>query len=274
MLKKIIDSGGFNALVQARHGYVLYNKNDIYIGKCIEKYGEFSEQECEIFDQLCEEGDVVVEVGANIGAHTMAIAKKLGKSGRIYAFEPQRMVFQMLCANMAINSIANAECYQMGVGARAGYVLIPDISSEHAMNFGGIEIDKFKKGHKVPVIKLDEFLTLTRLKLLKIDVEGMEAQVLKGAEKTIRTFGPVIYTENDRREKSKELIELIWALDYEAYWHLPYMYRPANFAGDRENLFPGIVSFNMLCLPKASRVNISGFRKVENANEYPFMENL
>ncbi len=271
MIKKLIDDHGFNRLVQAKHGYIVYNKNDTYIGKSIEKYGEYSEEEFAIFDQLCQAGDIVVEVGANIGTHTLAIAKKIGKTGRIYVFEPQRMVFQTLCANMAINSIDNAECYQAGASSENGHVLIPDLPADAPENFGGIAIDKFDEGHKVPLVKLDDFLTLNRLKLLKIDVEGMESQAIMGASNLINTFKPAIYIENDRRENSKELIELIWSLDYDAYWHLPSLYNPNNFADVKEDLFPGIISVNMLCFHKNSGVELQNFHKVSDSNEHPFM---
>ena len=67
----------FNKLIKARHGTILYNKNDIYIGKSIEKYGEFSYLEAKIFEQICKAGDVVIEVGANIGAHILSIFQNL-----------------------------------------------------------------------------------------------------------------------------------------------------------------------------------------------------
>lgn len=271
MIEKVIDGDGFNGIVKGRHGYVTYNKHDIYIGRSIEKYGEFSEHEFALFDLLCNEGDVVVEVGANIGTHTLALAKKLGKTGRIHAFEPQRLVFQTLCANMAINSIDNAECYQMGASSEAGHVLIPDLKYDAAENFGGIEIDKFQEGHKVPLVKLDDFLSLQRLKMLKVDVEGMEYQVLDGARNIIKTFGPAIYIENDRREKSRELIELIWSLNYDAYWHLPPLYNQDNFAGDTEDLWPGIISVNMFCIPRDVDIALEGFHKVSDSSEHPFM---
>ena len=102
MLPLLAETAGFNALVRAKHGLMLFNKNDTYIGRSIGKYGEFSEGEIAIFDQLCRPGDIVVEVGANIGTHTLPIAKMVGVAGRVHAFEPQRIVFQTLCANMAL----------------------------------------------------------------------------------------------------------------------------------------------------------------------------
>ena len=69
-MERIIDSSGFNAVIRGRYGYVVFNKNDTYIGGAIEKYGEFSESEVSLFRGICKEGNIVVEVGANIGIHT------------------------------------------------------------------------------------------------------------------------------------------------------------------------------------------------------------
>lgn len=75
-------------LRRCRHGPMLYNVNDAYIGAMLDQYGEFSEDENEIFQQLLRPGMTVVEAGANIGAHTVPIAQRVGPRGRVLAFEP------------------------------------------------------------------------------------------------------------------------------------------------------------------------------------------
>ena len=170
MLKNIIDTSGFNAVVKGKYGYITYNKNDIYIGKAIGKYGEFSDSEVEIFRKLCGTNDVIVEVGANIGTHTLALSQIVGSNGRVYAFEPQRVVFQTLCANLALNSITNVECFQLTVSSEKGHVLLPELRYDVEGNFGSVCIDNFDQGTKVPKVVLDDFLEIPRLKLLKVDV--------------------------------------------------------------------------------------------------------
>lgn len=269
-MNKIIDTEGFNAVVKGKYGYVVYNKNDMYIGKAIEKYGEFSEYEAVLFRELCCENDVIVEVGANIGTHTQALSKLVGTHGRVHAFEPQRIVFQTLCANMAINSITNVECYQVAASSEEGHVLIPDINYDVNGNFGGVEINKFNSGTKVRTARLDDFLEeIPRLKLLKVDVEGMEHEVISGAKKLIAKFKPAIYVENDRQNKSKDLIELLRSMDYRMFWHLPHLFNENNFAGDRENIYPGIVSVNMLCFHNSATLNLTGFKEVLDSDFHP-----
>ena len=259
----------FNKLIKARHGTLLYNKNDIYIGKSIEKYGEFSYLEAKRFEQICKAGDVVIEVGANIGAHTLYLSKLVG-NGYVFAFEPQRLVFQNLCANLALNSISNVFAYQEAVSNENGSILIPECDFTKNNNFGGINIDNTKNGTTVNRQKLDNFLNkIDRLKLLKIDVEGMEILVIKGAKELIDKFRPIIYVENDRQEHSKELIELLWSLDYKMYWHLPKLYNKSNFFCQEENIFGNIVSVNMFCIHKDLDIKVIDMVEVLDSSFHP-----
>ena len=80
---------GFYRLVRGRHGLFLANPKDVYIGRAVIEYGEFSELEVQVLLQLVPTGGVVIEAGANMGALTVPLAKKVGRSGLVYAFEPQ-----------------------------------------------------------------------------------------------------------------------------------------------------------------------------------------
>jgi len=86
------------------------------IGRSLDLYGEWSEGEVALFQALLRPNDTVVEVGANIGSHSVFFAKAVGAQGNIVAIEPQRVVFQTLCANLALNSLTNTYCYQLGLG--------------------------------------------------------------------------------------------------------------------------------------------------------------
>jgi len=258
----LLQTTGFNELTKAKHGYTLYNKNDKYIGRSIETYGEFSELELTLFEQICKPGTIMIEVGANIGTHTMALSHLVGENGRVYAFEPQRIVFQTLCANMALNSITNVEAFQVAVSDEEGSLLIPDFDYASENNFGGIELDKFTEGRKVPKVKLDNFLALEALDFMKIDVEGMEEGVIKGAAIMIEKYKPILYVENDRVEKSESLIQTIKDLGYKIYAHNPTLYNPNNFAKNTENIFGNIASKNILCVHHDSPLKVDGFQVI------------
>jgi FkbM family methyltransferase len=256
-----LDAGGFNAIRVCRHGPMVYNKNDVYIGRALEKYGESSEIEQEFFRQLVRTGDLVVEVGANIGTHTVGLSRLVGPSGVVFAFEPQRLVFQSLCANLALNQCANVYAFNEALGAQSGEIAVPATNPFAQGNFGGLSLIGATSGDRVRMRTLDS-LQLAACHLLKVDVEGMEIDVLRGALETIAKFRPALYVENDREEKSKELIGLVFDSGYHAYWHLPPLFNPDNFAKDPENAFPGVVSINMLCLPAEAGVKVGGMRRI------------
>ena len=83
---------------------MLYNPNDQFVGRSFDLYGQFSHSELSFLMMGTEEGHTVIDVGANIGAFTIPLARR---ARRVIAIEPQRLVFQMLCANLALNGICN-----------------------------------------------------------------------------------------------------------------------------------------------------------------------
>lgn len=270
--RNLLKQGGFNHCVLAREGYVLYNSNDVYIGQAIERYGEYGEFEAQMLRQLCRPGSVAVEVGANIGTHTLVLARSAGPTGYIYAYEAQRVVFQTLCANLALNSIVNVDARHAAVGAEPGQIVIPDIDYTQTANFGGVSVNTFTSGRKIPRINLDNDLDridLDRLNLIKIDVEGMELEVLRGADALIGRFRPGLYVENDRVDRSEALIRHLLNLDYRLYWHMPPLYNPRNFFNDRDNVYPNILSFNMICLPRATPQSVGGLPEIIDPADHP-----
>jgi FkbM family methyltransferase len=249
------------ALKECRHGRMLILKRDNYIGKSLDAYGEFSELEVEIFSQFLKQGDVVAEVGANIGAHTVPIAKLVGQTGQVLAFEPQRVIFQILCANLVLNGLFNVRTYHAAVGREAGTITVPQIDYTAEGNFGGVSLGQWNAGEKVQLLKLDS-LSLPSLRLLKVDVQGMEAEVLSGAQQIIAKHRPVLYVENDRKAQSEQLIELLDTLGYRMWWHLPKLFNPENFKNNQANLFGGTLAVNLLCFPKEVTAQITGLREV------------
>lgn len=258
------DSGfpEFNDLTEFRFGQILYNKNDIYIGKSLELYGEFSYGEAQLFEAVVKPGMTVVEVGANIGSHTIALAQWAGPKGRVHAFEPQRIVFQTLCANVALNHLTNVMTHYAAVGDKADELIVPELDPRHENNFGGLGLGGFGEGRKVPVVTVDS-LNLPACHFIKADVEGMEEAALRGAEETIRRFLPILYVENDRKEKSEDLVRFIHSLGYRMFHHCPPLFSPENFKGNSENIFPNIVSKNLLCVHESSPSNIRGLAEVD-----------
>jgi len=243
-----VESGPYNRVKQCRYGTMIYNPNDEYIGRSFDLYGEFSEAEVDFFRRVIEPGDAILDIGANIGAHTVFFAQTTGVTGSVMAFEPQRLIFQTLAGNMAINSLVNAHTYQLAVSDAIDSIVVPVLDPWVKQNFGGMALDKVSAGETVSTITIDS-LQMGACHLMKVDVEGMELRVLKGAEQTIRKHQPVLYVENDRKERSDDLIRFIDSLEYEMYRHNPPLFNPDNYAKNAENVFGNIVSKNIICVP-------------------------
>jgi FkbM family methyltransferase len=243
---------------ETRHGPMLAFTGDQYMTPTLEKRGAYSPEEWAILDQMTLPGMTVVEAGANIGVHTIPLARKCAP-GPLIAFEPQQRVFQVLCANLALNDIGNVLAYPEACGEAEGEAVIPFLDYDAAQNFGGISLHGMETpGVKVRVVALDS-LELAACGLLKIDVEGFEPQVLKGARQTIARCRPMIYTENDRPQNQGEVIGLLTEMGYTLYWHTPRL-------ADAELFGRSIVSVNLFCAPTERGFTIQGAEPLDPDN--------
>ena len=258
-----------------RDGWMVFNKNDMYIGRSIKEYGEWSQAEIDICKQILTPTDFVIEVGSNIGSHTLALAKTVDK-GAVFAFEPQDVIFQNLCANISINSITNCSCFHTALSDEKDKKLyLPNYNFNKEYNFGAMSFLRTKESNYTREASVDtldcRFKGLNRLKLLKIDAEGMEVNILKGGIDLIKRTKPFLYLENspDYMEKSQELIELVFSLEYRLFWHIPFMYNKNNFFKNPNNVFGKHMSCNMFGVRKDQKINID-LEEVTDSSFYPF----
>lgn len=242
------------------HGPMYALAGDTIIGRCLETYGEWSLAEWKLLAQFVRPGRTVVEVGANIGVHTVALARACSP-GVVYAFEPQPVLFELLNRNLALNDITNVVTRQEACGAAPGEASIPPIDYARRANFGGVALGAPGEGAPVKVVTLDS-LELPACHVLKVDVEGWEQQVLEGAADTIRRCRPRLYVENDRPKLARALIETIAGMDYRLYWHTPPI---APDEAERRLFDQRIISVNMLCLP-AERGSQTNLRPIDPAD--------
>jgi FkbM family methyltransferase len=239
---------------ETRYGTMHYYAGDTFIGNSLERYGEYSEAEPELWRKLIEPGDSVVDIGANIGTLTLALAGLVGESGKVLAIEAQTQNFRLLEQNVAeylSHYLPEADSMifpvHVALGDRCATIMVPALESLSHTNYGAVELMQ-GGGYEVDLCTLDELCGERRMDFIKIDVEGMEAAVLRGARNTIQRYRPILYVENDRAEKSAELLSLLDTMGYQVWDHRPPLYAPVNFKNaplvDRP-----IISINALCLP-------------------------
>ena len=272
---------GYNAVYDTRHGRIAGHIRDEYITASLEAYGEYSEVSADLCRQMCQPGSVVIDVGANVGALTLALAKSIGPTGHIYAFEPALTTFLQLCATLALNDILNTSATRAIVGNETGATNIanPKVDAEHIVNFAA-----FTKRHweglpqqlrhlRTPKIRLDEYLQNPSPHLLRVDVGGMEKEVLQGADNIIRSGRPMLYVANNVAEHSQALIEHIQALNYKAFWHPTMLFNPDNHLQNPENFMIAdsgahLATINVLAIPEEVQIGVQGFTEIDDPSAY------
>lgn len=160
---------------------------DTHICKWIEENGRLDHDQNMLpqLDNYIKEGDTVVDIGAYVGDHTIYYANKVGETGKVLAFEPNKDAFE--CLNHNLTNHKNTQCYYLAVGEKVGKISIDDSCVNKGMAYA-------TQGSEVDVITLD-LISLDRLDFLKIDCEGFELQVLRGGKRTIEHFMPIMLIE-------------------------------------------------------------------------------
>jgi FkbM family methyltransferase len=136
----------------------------------------------DIFRRYLTKADVAVDVGANLGLHAVALSRYAGK---VIAVEANSTLWPGL--RRTSRELGNVQLFECAAGARDGYVSLEIPGEDHAQ---GHVVD----GAQIPLKKLDDIIT-EPVRLIKIDVEGYEHEVLQGLAKTIRESHPVIVFE-------------------------------------------------------------------------------
>ena len=258
------------AISQCKHGPMMYFRNDVIIGKSLDVYGEFYESEIDLLRQFIQPHQVIVDVGANIGTHTIPFAKLLGGTGAVLAFEPQRIVFNLLCANVALNDLFNVRCLPNAVSDQPATIAVPVVDmSAHSQNYGGISLNQIApQSDAVIAYRLDD-LNLAACHLIKIDVEGMEARVLSGARQTIQKYRPVLFVESNQVELASDINSTLFEMGYQAWWFLCKNFNPNNFRGHADDVFQSdYIESNLIALPQEMYVEIPGLQKLLGVDDH------
>ncbi len=146
-------------------------------------YRSFEPYEVRVLSRLLRPGDTAVDVGANVGFYTLLFARLVGPTGSVYAFEP--MDGDGLQANVDLNGYHQVTVQRVAVGAAPGLVSIGRPPEAEGASSGmwrrGADVD----AREVEQIALDDYLGVRHVRLVKIDVEGMEPDVLAGLSRTL-----------------------------------------------------------------------------------------
>lgn len=191
----------------------LPNKND-YIQNVIKSTGTFYEPEMLLdISNRVKKGSTILDVGANIGNHTLYFSLFCG-ANKVISFEPQKNVYDTLCENIKLNFLEEKiVAYQIGLGS---YETTANLGAVDEKNIGMTKLDINSSGD-VRIATLDSVVEkepLNSISVIKLDVEGMEMEVLRGAIQTFERHQPVLYVEAASKKEFDEVSAFLLSFNY------------------------------------------------------------
>jgi len=214
-------------LASTNHGTMITNKNDFHstkngtygVGYQLLTTSSFDSEEVQVAKALIAkrkknfgDGVLAIDCGANIGVHTLEWAKFMYGWGSVLSFEAQEKIYYALAGNIAINNCLNVQAENVAIGAKVGTIEVPIPNYHIPSSYGSLEIKQkssnefigqdinFSSSRTTRMISLDS-LEIDRVDFIKIDVEGMEEDVLNGARKVIEKNQPIMLIEHIKSNK-------------------------------------------------------------------------
>jgi FkbM family methyltransferase len=219
------------ALVSTKFGPIIVNPNDFVISRSIMEGGYWAIQDVNLLLEIIEKlllqkRDIIFyDVGANLGTHTLAVAKTFGEKVRVRSFEAQRVLYYMLCGTVALNGLENVwcenvivdECSDVGVE-----LFLPDYRKQN--NLGSFEVRPPVRTDNETISRsgFETVFTRTvdsyqdRVDIMKVDIEGMEDRAIRGAASTIEKHRPVCMVEFYKTDV-KFIFDYFRSLSYRGY---------------------------------------------------------
>jgi FkbM family methyltransferase len=229
-----------------RHGVMVWPPGDTTIGRALELYGEFAEGENRVMARYLATGNVMFDVGANLGTTVLPAAKAVGKKGMVMAFEPQALMVQCLCTTLSLNDIFHVRVIGAALGCEQGWGSMAAADMEEGGNHGARSLGT--QGMRVPIFRLDD-LELPACHLVKIDVEGYEWPVIQGGQRHLLQHRPVVYLEAKRTKGTENCLNWLLKNGWRCYWHFAFFFQNDNYRGSQGNVFGTVGDMNILAVP-------------------------
>lgn len=195
------------------------------VAKLVYAFREQYEPELEWLRDRLRPGDVMLDVGACHGIYTVLGARRVGSHGRVIAFEPAREAFEVLQHNLALNGFGNVTAVCAAAGATEGWATLYHDPDPGRNSLGATRAHP-DDSENVPVTTVDAVLSrhsITQIAVLKIDAEGSEADVLRGATRLLNTCHPAVLFEINPAASSglghsySDAAEILRAIGYKMF---------------------------------------------------------
>lgn len=226
--KKVFDTfaeEGTEEVLLPNHLKLLVDKKDAALGMFLRTKGEFEPVQTKLFLETLKEGNLVLDIGANVGYYTILASSIVGKKGIVYAFEPDPGNIALLQKNIALNNCTNVVVVEKALGDK-------NEESQLAIDPGNPGESKLathsnKNTISIQTITLDSFVkkyNISHIDVIKIDIEGAELLALSGGKESLSKLkNSIIFSECNTKalkEFSKtpaDLLAMLEQLEYTPY---------------------------------------------------------
>lgn len=221
-------------LAASDHGPMIVNRLDYHqlpngatygVGHQILTHGVYDPEEIdEVLEILakCHQnlgpGVFALDCGANIGVHTVEMSRYMQSWGAVIAIEAQERLYYALCGNIALSNLFNAAALWYAIGSEVGHIDVPRPNYNKSASFGSLELRRGPRteyiGQNISYASRDSVQIrmttidsicekLNRVDFIKLDIEGMEIEALKGARQILDKFHPILWIEWIKSDRSE-----------------------------------------------------------------------
>jgi FkbM family methyltransferase len=235
---------GLVAFIKRLYVYILNIKTIIYqiysikikldLSKDVDNrlfYYGFEKDIIKYYRKILKKDLVVFDIGANIGIYSLIAANRIGINGRVYAFEPADIAYMSLVNNIELNKFDNISVNKMGVSDHTGTAIFNVCEDDAYNSLGAKPMKEIVKTETIKLVSIDNFVAtnnIRKIDVIKVDTEGAEYLVFKGAEKTLRRDMPTLFFEYNPlaldgfENNPDDLIDYVRSLGYSLFEFVNY----------------------------------------------------
>jgi FkbM family methyltransferase len=216
-IKKLFSKGDL-VIKHGKYKFTFYgggDRGEILYHAC---WNKLFFEELDKIKNYIKPGDTVIDVGGNLGFFVLILNELVGPSGKIYSFEPSGRLMKRLETTIRNNNISNVTVVNLALGESEGNSILHYNPGQTGLSSIVADFDNDSLSEEIRITTLDKFSENIsgRVSFIKIDTEGYEPQVLKGAKELIKKDKPVIYIElgGDYQKSSAEALMILKELNY------------------------------------------------------------
>jgi FkbM family methyltransferase len=186
---------------------------------CHAHWKKYFTEESNNIKSYIQEGNTVIDIGANIGLFTFLLSDLVGLKGKVYSYEPCAVSFEKLNKNKQLNNLKNVEIFQLGMGSKEDTLEIHFHPQQCGLSSIVERVSENCISEKITITTLDRLSSelIGKTSFIKIDTEGYESEVLMGGINLLQKDRPVLYLElgGKYQQASHKALEILKKIKYE-----------------------------------------------------------